>query len=77
MFPLSCVGTAQRLPFFYNDVTEPIIAVARGSGPAHVHDEDQLVFICSFHEDAHEEDVPGAEDHLSLPVRMPVRGVLI
>lgn len=64
-------------PPLYDDVAEPVAAVAGRRGPAHVHYEDELIFICPFHKDAHEEDVPRAEHHLPLPVWMPVRGVLV
>lgn len=64
-------------PSLYDDVTEPVAAEARRRGPAHVHDEDKLVFVGAFHKDAHKEGVPGAKHHLPLPVRMAVGGVLV
>ena len=64
-------------PSLYDDVAQSVTAVAGRRGPAHVHYEDELVFICPLHKDAHKEDVPRAEHHLALPVRVSVRGVLI
>lgn len=64
-------------PSLYDDIAEAVAAVAGRRGPAHVHDEDELVLIRPFHKDAHEEDVPRAEHHLPLPVRVAVRGVLV
>ena len=64
-------------PSLYDDVSESVAAVAGRCGPAHVHYEDELVFVCSLHKHAHEEDVPRAEHHLPLSVRVAVRGVLI
>ncbi|KAA8586567.1 hypothetical protein FQN60_000403 [Etheostoma spectabile] len=51
---------------------ESVIAVAGRRGPAHVYYEDELVFICPFHKDTHEEDVSRAQHHLPLPVRVPL-----
>lgn len=68
---------SSSLPSLYDDVTEAIAAVAGRRGPAHVYDEDELVFICALNKHAHEKDVSSAEHHLALPVRMAVRGVLI
>lgn len=64
-------------PSLYDDVAKPVGAVAGRRGPAHVHDEEELVFICPFDKDAHEEDVPRAEHHLPLPVWVAVCGVLV
>lgn len=64
-------------PSLYDDVAESVAAVARRRGPAHVHDEYELVYVCPLHENAHKQDVSSGEHHLPLPVRMTVRGVLI
>ena len=68
---------ASGLPPLYDDIAESVAAVARRRGPAHVHNQVELIFIGPFDEDAHEEDVPRAEHHLALPVRLPVGGVLV
>lgn len=69
--------SSSSLPSLYDDVAEAVAAVAGRRGPAHVHDEDELVFVRPLHKHAHEEDVSRAEHHLALAVRMAVRGVLV
>lgn len=64
-------------PSLYYNVAEPVTAVAGRRGPAHVDYEDKLILIRPFHKDANKEDVPRAEHHLALPVRMPVWSVLV
>lgn len=66
-----------RPPSLNDDVSQPVAAVAGRRGPAHVHDQDELVLVGAFHKNADEEDVPCAEHHLPLPVRVAVRGVLV
>lgn len=68
---------SSSLPSLYDDIAESVTAVAGRCGPAHVYYEDELVFICPFHKDAHKENVPRAEHHLPLPVWLAVRGVFI
>lgn len=65
------------LPSFYDDVAEPVAAVAGRRGPAHIDDEDELVLIGPLHKHPHEDDVPRAQHHLALAVRLAVRGVLV
>lgn len=59
-------------PSVYDDVAQPVTTEAGWRGPAHVDDQDKLVFVCAFHKDANKEGVPGAEDHLPLPVWVAV-----
>lgn len=66
-----------RSPSLYDDVTEAIAAVSRWCRPAHVDDENKLFIVGSFHKHPHEQNIPGAQNHLSLAVRMPVRRVLV
>lgn len=64
-------------PALYDDISQAVAAVARRRGPAHVDNEDELVLIRPFHKDADVENIPRAEDHLALPVRVAVRSVLV
>lgn len=65
------------LPSFYDDVAETVAAVAGRRGPAHIDDKDELVLVGSLHKHPHEEDVPRAQHHLALAVRLVVRRVLV
>ena len=66
-----------RPPSLYDDVLQPVAAVTGRCGPARVHNQDELVFVGTLHENANEEDVPCAEHHLPLPVRVAVGGILV
>ena len=65
------------LPSFYDDVAQSVSTVAGRSGPAHVHDEDELPCICPLHKYANVQDVSRAEHDFALSVRLAVGGVLI
>lgn len=65
------------LPSFYDDVAEPVAAVAGRRGPAHIDNEDELVLVGPLHKHPHKDDVPCAQHHLTLAVRLAVRGVLV
>lgn len=64
-------------PFFNDEVSEFVIAVARGCGIALVQRQDQMGGISSDHKDPDIQHVSRGQHHLALPVRVLVGGVFV